>query len=144
MAQTSFHGAGREEPASPRRCRECKPNIKRWSIVENECRRCGGALRQGPILSNYKSYVVSLAVCEDCGETVQRTENAHRVGEQPARAGRAAAGSQRRPKVSRHTPAHLMPDPSKAPDDPPAPDAPSKPAKRIERPFNIRVSRRRG
>jgi hypothetical protein len=46
--------------------------------VENRCRRCGGDLRQVAVLANYKSFVVILERCADCGATSERKENAHR------------------------------------------------------------------
>jgi hypothetical protein len=107
------------------------------------CIRCGGSLRQGPILSNYKSFVVSLYTCRDCGATVEHKDNAHRPSDPMG-----PTPGQRKPSpppesaAARRTPSWLLPHPERAPEPPPAPPAPRRPlAKRLTRPFNIRVTR---
>jgi hypothetical protein len=109
--------------------------------VDNTCRRCGdGELRQAMVLANYKSFVVSLMRCAACGATFERKENAHRPSEQPRR-GEVVEGKDRPPRPGRYTPAHLIPDPARAPAALTPPARRGKLAKRLERPFNIRIAR---
>ena len=108
--------------------------------VESSCRSCGGALRQAAVLANYKSFVISLMRCEACGATSERKENAHRPSG-PSTGGRAQ--DRDIPRPARHTPTHLIPDPSQAPPAPAPPAKRHKPAKKLQRPFNIRVTRRK-
>ncbi len=112
--------------------------------VEDICRRCGGELRQAAILANYKSFVVSLMRCKECGATVERKENAHRSTEpsQDPRSGTSKRANRpsRRP---RHMPAERIPHPTQPREDPAPPPKRNKPAKRLERPFNVRITRRK-
>ena len=108
--------------------------------MDNSCRRCGdGELREEAILANYKSFVVSLMRCNACGATFERKENAHRPIE-PPRMGVVTERKDRRPSPGRYTPAHLIPDPAQAPAAPAPSARRGKLAKRLERPFNIRIT----
>jgi hypothetical protein len=109
--------------------------------MEDRCSTCGGTLHQVAVLSNYKSFVISLVRCEDCGATAQRKENAHRPAEhRPAGTGRRVEHEPtwrlaRRPRPD--------PTPESAQAAQPVPDPGPRPAaKRIDRPFNVRVTRR--
>jgi hypothetical protein len=115
-------------------------SLQGWSNVNNSCRRCeNGELREEAIVANYKSFVVSLMRCNACGATFERKENAHRPSE-PLRMGRVGDRKDR-PRPGRYTPEHLIPDPARAPAAPAPPARRGKLAKRLERPFNIRITR---
>jgi hypothetical protein len=111
--------------------------------VDNGCRRCGGELRQAAILANYKSFVVSLMRCAACGATFERKENAHRPAEESGGQVGGSAGRVGQPRARLRRPrAQQAPDPARAREAPTPPAKRHQPAKRIERPFNVRVIRR--
>jgi len=116
-------------------------------MVEGSCRRCGGELRQAAILANYKSFVISLMRCASCGATFERKENAHRPAEKAEprreRAREQADQPPSEPKPASDGRRQLVPDPIAPPAQPAEkPRRRLKPANRIDRPFNVRVTRR--
>lgn len=91
------------------------------------------------VLSNYKSFVISLMRCRACEATFELKENAHRPREQERDGGGAPRPAKARP--SRSLPPLPEPRYSHTAEPTPAPKR-RKPAKKLERPFNIRVTRR--
>jgi hypothetical protein len=123
--------------------------------MEDVCGRCGGDLRQVAILSNYKSFAVVLMQCRACGAKVERKENAHRPAERAPRGADPQRDQSARPqKDARRTPpkpwlrpsgSHQAAQPSRRVRGAQAAARPKRsPAKRLERPFNIRVTRGKG
>jgi hypothetical protein len=110
------------------------------------CNRCGGVLRQVAVLANYKSFVISLMRCEQCGATAELKENAHRLSDEPRDSGRARRVTRDRSdrrrtsrparQPDRCADAHAEPEPVE-----PAPRRPR--AKKLVRPFNVRVTPRK-
>lgn len=113
--------------------------------MEQRCRRCGGELRHMAVLANYKSFVVSLMRCQECGDRVELKENAHRTPSEARGGPRPAKATEAPPGKRRSNPAPAPADASRARMRARTEPAPAKrrlkPAKRIERPFNVRITR---
>jgi hypothetical protein len=116
---------------------------ERDSSGQGGCRRCGGELRQVAVLANYKSFVVVLMRCAECGEAVERKENAHRPADTTRSRVRRPARQQRPASAGRRDSERVISEPVAVPEAPqPPPRRRLQPATKIERPFNVRVTRR--